>query len=71
MGFGGTCFLIVTVPGVQYGLPLLVCEHLSVRLQPGSDVSVVWKAVVGTESLKLSNLRENLKLLQWETIKHT
>lgn len=33
------------------------------RLQPGSDVSVDWEAVVGAGSLELANLRQNLKLL--------
>lgn len=33
------------------------------RLQPGSDVGVDREAVVGAGSLKLPNLRQNLKLL--------
>lgn len=36
-------------------------------LQPGRDMRVDWKAVVGTGSLKLPNLRQNLKLLQEST----
>lgn len=47
--------------------PLQVSEQC-VRLQPGSDVRVNRKAVLGTGSLKLPNLRENLKLLQERAI---
>ena len=43
--------------------PLLVCEQ-GVRLQPGCDVRVHREAVLGTGSLKLSDLGENLKLLE-------
>ena len=32
-------------------------------LHPGGDTRIYWEAVLGTGSLKLSNLRENLKLL--------
>lgn len=42
--------------------PLLVSEQC-VCLQPGSDPGVDWKAVVGTGSLELPNLSQNLKLL--------
>lgn len=48
--------------------PLLVSEQ-RVRLQPGSDVSVDREAVVGAGSLKLANLRQNLKLLHGSEIK--
>lgn len=40
-------------------------------LQPGGDVSADWKAVVGAGSLKLPNLRENLKLLRLKVIKQS
>lgn len=41
------------------------------RLQPGSDVGVDREAVVGAGSLKLANLRQNLKLLHGTEIKQS
>lgn len=41
------------------------------RLQPGSDVGVDREAVVAAGSLKLPNLRQNLKLLHRAEIKQS
>lgn len=48
--------------------PLLVCEQC-VCLQPRREKWVHWKTVVGTGSLKLSNLGKNFKFLKEKYIK--
>lgn len=54
---------VFCVCGLQTSVPpFLVCQQ-RVRLHPGGDTRINWEAVLATGSLKLSNLRENLKLL--------